>query len=348
VYTAIQRFVVPLVGYSVPYPVLYQLSEVVLIPSAASSFILMSALTNTQETRRRRRVLYAVATGGAALTLVIGLHARANDSAVHLHSGWAVIAYQCSPLVAAIAVTLNDVLLFWFSIAAAVNCIRELRARPRGRTLAICLLISVISVGALAQTAAITVGTALAATGQHNSFIDGLSVIDHVSPPVFTYLGAFVAGVPLIVRLQQLLRLDRYSRLRQRLLPMWADLTQVCPEMVYPANIDKLVDHPRFRLHRTVVEIRDCLLVLSHESTQRDQQHDRLCLAVRHVLSADQTDSGTPTTGQAGRRGWRDDLLHEAEDLIRLADRWPLAKALASDWLIHQPGSHRRAATVAD
>ncbi|MFE9326080.1 DUF6545 domain-containing protein [Nocardia sp. NPDC052278] len=57
-------------------------------------------------------------------------------------------------------------------------------------------------------------------------------------------------------------RNDTFARSRKQLLPLWADLTAACPEIVY-SDVSPTGLGSRFLLHRTVIEIRDCLRILS-------------------------------------------------------------------------------------
>lgn len=149
--------------------------------------------------------------------------------------------------------------------------------------------------------------------------------------------------VPLQRQLAQRLGLDRWSRRRRRLVPLWNDLTAACPEIVHlvartPATIDA-----RYRLHRIIIEIRDSMLILSRYTTPVPSEvtaalavgtHDDdvlLAQAIRLARAVAAKKRGEkPDHNLAGQRSAALDLLTDTDELIRFALLWPRAKVFAA------------------
>jgi hypothetical protein len=150
---------------------------------------------------------------------------------------------------------------------------------------------------------------------------------------IYTVVGAGVVSVPAFTRLLERLYLDRFSRQRRRLLPLWRDLTTACPEIVYLRHADLASNRSRYLLHRTVVEIRDCILLLSRYAGHPDaaihaadgdppvRQAVRLALAWSAKISGN-SPSGDFVTQQSAAM----DLPDEIRELSKLADQWTKAK----------------------
>jgi hypothetical protein len=165
-------------------------------------------------------------------------------------------------------------------------------------------------------------------------------VVDRFSIVVWTCLGALVAAIPLFARILEVLQLDRYARRRKRLMPLWCDLTKACPEIVYlKRGHGHAVKNPsRYRLHRTVVEIRDCILILSRYAAHDDKavvedfsdppalrQAVRLALAWSAKIRGD-----APSDDVAAQQSAAIELLDETDELSQLVGHWDQAKAFAA------------------
>lgn len=154
-----------------------------------------------------------------------------------------------------------------------------------------------------------------------------------------------MVGAPVLSLLLEAVHLDRYSRLRRRLLPLWRDLTAACPDVVYRADGPAATNRTRYQLHRTVVEIRDCILILSRSSrrcdeapTSRATELLELRQALMLALSWDVKMSGKPVVkDMRARRSTSNELIEECDQLGRIAAHWEPAKRLAAHISIGKP-----------
>ena len=337
----VQSVIIHYSGSIVSPALLYHLSELAIIPTAGALFLLGYAWVNDVEPSYLTRLVYFAVTACTISTFILWLNARAHDIPFTVHSGWAVIAYSSSLPAALAAIAFHDSLIYWFAVMIIITCLRELRQRPNRRAIAICAAVGTVSMGALAQTATISVATVMVATGGHNSFINTFGLVDRFSIVVWSCIGAAVAAVPLLARILEVLRLDNYSRRRKHLMPLWCDLTEACPEIVYlKRGHGHVVRNPsRYRLHRTVVEVRDCILILSRYAGNHDKTVVReiadppaLRQAVRLALAWSAKTRGEPPSEDFGaQQSAAIELLDETDELSQLADYWSTAKGLAAD-----------------
>jgi hypothetical protein len=125
--------------------------------------------------------------------------------------------------------------------------------------------------------------------------------------------------------------------MRRRLYPLWDDLTAVCSEIVYLTPREVATNEPRFRLHRMVVEIRDCILILSRYASQDDEaraghasQDPAAQLAIRLALMWDARVTGSaPGKDFSAQQSVAASLVEDADELWQVARCWPQAKSLA-------------------
>jgi hypothetical protein len=221
-----------------------------------------------------------------------------------------------------------------------IICLRELRQRPDRRAIAICAGVGTAALGVFLQTAIISVATVTAATGRYNALIKVVGLADRFSVGVWTGIGSAVAAAPLLARLLQLAHLDKYSRRRKQLMPLWSDLTKACPEIIYlRRGQGSVVRAPsRYQLHRTVVEIRDCMLILSRYALGLNQTRvaelahsHELQQAVRFAVAWSAKSRGEPPTEDfAAQQSAAIELFDETDELRQLARHWETAKALAA------------------
>lgn len=315
---------------------LYRVSEAAVIPCAGALFLVGLSWLGVSSTPRIIRPVNLLVAVSAVTTLALLLLAPSGGVSHDVHSGWAVLAYTYGPVVGLCAVLLHDVLIYFASVILGFTGIRELRYRLRRRELAICAAIASISLCALIQSVAIAVGTMIAATGRHSAYVVALAAGDRFTPAIFTYLGGAVAAAPLVRRLLQHAQMDRYSRVRRRLQPLWADLTAACSEIVYLSPREVAANEPRFRLHRMVVEIRDCMLILSRYASQDEvstgeeshgssaQYANRLALMWQAKVTG-----CSPSNDVSAQQSVANSLVEDADELWQVARHWPQAKALA-------------------
>lgn len=107
-------------------------------------------------------------------------------------------------------------------------------------------------------------------------------------------------------------------------------------------------------LHRTVVEIRDSIAILSRYASPADQktvEQQSPCpatqLALRLALAWQAKSEGrAPAGGLIAQRSTATDLREEADELVKLASRWRDAKGAAAD-LVRASETHRECGTTA-
>jgi hypothetical protein len=177
-----------------------------------------------------------------------------------------------------------------------------------------------------------------AASGRHSDGLIEFALLGRQTPIFYTVIFASVAAVPLIAKLVRLLRWDRNSRRDRRLSELWSDMTAVCQEVVFLADAGITPGNSRYRLHRTVVEIRDAIMVLSRYASK---QHDavaqqasgkpELQAAVRLVLAWQAKSRGDPPAPDLlAPTSTASDLIDDADELLVLAHNWKVAKSLVA------------------
>lgn len=332
-------FLTWLTSKDVDEQLLYQLSEVAVIPFAAGIFLLCTTWLRQGEPTWLAAFVWTA--GGVCIAVILAMLRTANPApaaAYGLHNGWAVIATSGSQWAVAAAILFHDSLNYVFSLTLAFLCLRELRARPDRRGLVVCMAIAVIAVGAFVETVLVTVATLALASNRHPDFVQGLAGADRQTPALYMLLFGLIAAAPLFKRLLQRHGWDRMSRLRQRLGPIWTDLTMACPEIVHPPPGRLVIDDPHYRLHRTVVELRDCMLILARYvsdeiRTMSDEVKDdfelkyTVCLALAWRAKMD---GYPPSADVSARPSAASELLDDALELSRIAAKWPSAKKLAA------------------
>lgn len=314
---------------------LLQLGECVAIPAAGAMFLTAFYWTDAKEPKHLQSTVFVASAAAAAATFVLCMYARGSNPSMRGAPGWEAVAYSTHPGVALAALAVHDTLIYFFVGSIIFICTRELRRRPPPRVVAVCAGLLLMAVGSLIQSVAIAVATLLAIQGQHHVFIDVLGAISPFTTATYAYLLGAVAAVPVVAIALERLGLDRYSLLRRRLLPLWRDLTTACPEIMQLHHPDHVQRRPRYALHRTVVEIRDSILILSRYATQADdavvqQMTDAPAerLAIRLALAWRAKTTGQPPTGDVGaQRSAAADLLEETHELVELSAQWTRAKA---------------------
>ncbi|MEV6555508.1 MAB_1171c family putative transporter [Nocardia sp. NPDC051756] len=149
-----------------------------------------------------------------------------------------------------------------------------------------------------------------------------------------------IGAVPVLARLINATELDAWSRRRKRLLPLWFDLTAACPEIVHRTSNPDAAHRNRYALHRTVIEIRDSVLILARHATPTPadlhaeiaaagSDREALDLAVRLVRAcAAKTRGDSPAGTGSLRHCAGDNLAEEAAELAAIAAQWSRARAL--------------------
>lgn len=208
------------------------------------------------------------------------------------------------------------------------------------------LHLMVIGVGIVSVVQAVsrTVTAVLLGTGHSTALtrLQGLVDNDLIFPTVLA--GTVFYAAPLIRSGLERVRLDGWSRRGKQLLPLWSELTAACPEIVHRApGIDRA--DSRYRVYRTVVEIRDCMLILSRHTRalppevraaiaargMPEPERRTLESAVALVFALRARSSGRPTVAAVGRvASVATDMDSEIDELARMAAVWPLACGIAA------------------
>ena len=335
-----QSAIVAMSGKTVSPAFLYQLGELAAIPPVGALVLLGYTWMYDTPPRYLVRLVYSGLAICTLVTFVLELQAGKQDYPQHV-LWWAVITYRTSPtgMVAALALIFHNSLAYWSSMMIIFTCVRELWRRPSRRVVAVCAAMGTVGLGVLGQTLGVAVSTAVAVTAQNDGYINGGSALDRFTLGIWAYIGAGVAAVPVFARMLDRLQLNGYALRRKHLLPLWSDLTAACPEIVYSTREPVISNRSRYLLHRTVVEIRDCMLMLSHYARHRDEVVARriagdptLPHAIRLALAwSAKSLGGPPSDDLAAHQSAAKALLDETDELAKLADHWVRAKALAAD-----------------
>ncbi|MEZ0053010.1 hypothetical protein ABIA30_004035 [Mycobacterium sp. MAA66] len=332
----VQATIINASGSAISSALLYTLSELAVIPASGALFLLTYSWFVEREPKYLARVVLFAVTAAVLFTLLLELNARAHSPPLAVHTGWAVIAYSSSPKVTLLALVCHDSLTYWYSIMIMTAAVREL-CRHRSRSgVAVSAAMAALATGILILTLSISIATVIAATGQHDPYIRAVGRFDRFTVDVFTYVIAVVASIPLVNRVLEACQIDKYSLQRRRLLPLWKDLTLACPETIYLTGNESVNNRSRYRLHRTVIEIRDCILILSRYADHRHEAMLRTIAAeptLRHAARlalawSAKAHGHPPSKNVAAQRFAAAELLDETEELCQLADHWDQAKQL--------------------
>ncbi|MFI9509235.1 MAB_1171c family putative transporter [Nocardia sp. NPDC052566] len=314
-------------GWGIPEGLLCQFGA-----AAAANFGAAAALRMWQTATYRG--LSVTLTYGLASASTVGamIGAAATDPgdprAIDDQTGWAQFGYW------ACIVPMN----YWMAIAGLSVCLREGRRLTDRRERVLHLMVAVLIGTAAIGIGIMFAGSLLRATDHPNSLT---SSVDSTGFTIQLLSFVGVGAVPVLAALPSRIGLDTWSRRRKQLLPLWTELTNACPEVVHHT-----VGSPggsRYLLHRTVIEIRDCALILarygrtSHgaitiaiaRAAPAGPDRDALHVAVRLAdacaarAGGDQP-AGTGTITLPATSNLRD----EADELAAIAQQWSVANAL--------------------
>jgi hypothetical protein len=289
----------------------------------------------------RPSVAYLVAILCAAATVLLGTPARTHGITTFDYTGATMAAYwsvYSLPVVVSATVGLRA-------------CVPALRNRPDRLEIALYGAICAILVAHLGYSCVIFVNAMLLASGRRTALAAGLGA-SYTDVVLGFGLVLIVPGaVPLVARGVERLKLDRWSRRRRQLLPLWRDLTAACPEIVHLAPAGVTDHQTRYLLHRTIVEIRDCIVILSRYATPiptavnaaitATKGHgEMLTYAAKIAFAAAAKTRGDSMSGATlTRQSTADDLLDETDELTRLALVWPRAKTIVGKHLQAEVGT---------
>lgn len=311
-----------------------QAGECVTLLAAGSIFIATLHWAGATESKHLQTMVIVGSAAAATITFFLCMFARGSNPAMEGAPGWEAVAYSLHPGVTVAVLAVHDTPIYFFAGSIIFICVQELRRRCPMRVVAVCGALLTLAVCSLLQSVLIDVAALLAMQGQHHVFIDVLGAVSPYTAALYAYLLGIVIAVPVASLVMERAGLDRFSFLRRRLSPLWRDLTEACPEITQLRQLDHLPRHPRYALHRTVVEIRDSILILSRYATRADESLVQQLsdvpterLALRLALAWRAKSLGHPPTGTvAAQRSAAKDLLEETHELIELSRRWHPAK----------------------
>lgn len=315
-----------------------QVGEAMVLPAAGAMFMMAYTWVRQNEPAYFAPTVYVASTLSAIVVCVLCMHARTSNPAMHDAPGWAALAHSVSPATTVIALLAHDILIYWFAITIMYVIVQELRHRPPVRAVIICMVLLILSAGSLAQTVGIEIATVSILQGTPQTSVETLTRIGKFSTQVYAFLLTSIAAVPVATIALERARLDRFSLLRRRLMPLWSDLTAACPEVKQLLQPHGIALSPRYVLHRTVVEIRDSILILSRYATRTDEQAVRgqstepakqTALQLAMAWQA-KTQGKAPTGGLIVQRSAATDLHEETQELLQLASHWKNAKRAAA------------------
>ncbi|WP_069164415.1 MAB_1171c family putative transporter [Nocardia altamirensis] len=271
--------------------------------------------------RNYRPVLvHCLALASALIASLCGAEARARGVAIEDVTGWGQLGFWLALLPMTV----------WLDVLMLKVCLAELRKQPDGREYLVHAGLALFPLIHLIAFSAAPIAAVFLVRNEHTIFASVLAAGDRDS---LIYQAAVIAlglTVPSLLRVATRLGLDEASRSRKRLLPLWADLTAVCPEVVYR---DPVVDGlgSRFLLHRTVIEIRDCLHALSrYTEGDRGDDHSVADYAVRLAQACRAKSAGAAPVGSAyALPSTAGDVEAEIDELTALAAQWKRARAVA-------------------
>ncbi|WP_107659102.1 DUF6545 domain-containing protein [Nocardia suismassiliense] len=237
-------------------------------------------------------------------------------------------------------------LSYWMVFYFGRVCITEMRTQHARRERALHATVLGAGCTVFLMFSLTFVSTALRALGHENWLTRAQLVIDN-NAVFFQALPFLVIGaVPVAAWLIDAIGLDAWSRRRKRLLPLWFDLTKACPEIVHRTSTPIAAHRSRYFLHRTVIEIRDSVLILARYATptppelraaitssgRTAPEHEALDLAVRLVRACAAKARGDVPTGAGSMHHCAgDNLVEEAAQLAAIAAQWSHAHALVAD-----------------
>lgn len=308
----------------------YQFGAIGFMFTTAASLLLAAAMLGRAP---RTVAVYALAGASCAVALLCsGLAQGPSPQTMYQQPGWGPFGFwlALAPM------------SYWMVFYFGGVCVAELRKQhDRGeRTLHAMVLGASCTVFLMFSLTLVSTG--LRSSGHEGPLTRAQVVIDNnaVFVQALPFLG--IGAVPLLARLIDATELDAWSRRRKRLLPLWFDLTAACPEIVHRTSTPG-PHRNRYVLHRTVIEIRDSVLILARyatptpadlreaiiEAVRTGPEREALDLAVRLVRAcAAKTRGDSPVGTGSLQHCTGDNLVEEAAELAAIAAQWSRARAL--------------------
>ncbi|WP_405161085.1 hypothetical protein OG203_32630 [Nocardia sp. NBC_01499] len=310
---------------------IYQFGAVGFMLTAAASMLLTAAMLGRTPSAV---AIYGLAGASCAVALLCSGPAQGpSPETMYQQPGWGQFGFwlALAPM------------SYWMVFYSGGVCVAEMRKQHdrRERTLHAMFLGATFTVFLMFSLTLVCTG--LRSFGHESWLTNAQIVIDRnaVFAQVLPFLAIGVVSV--VFRLIDRIGLDTWSRRRKRLLPLWFDLTAACPEIVHRISTPVAAHRSRYFLHRTVIEIRDSVLILARyatatpahlreeiaKATRPGPDRETLDLAVRLVRACTAKTRGEAPAGTgllqhcAGAN-----LVEEAAELTAIAAQWSRARAL--------------------
>ncbi|QIS08386.1 MAB_1171c family putative transporter [Nocardia arthritidis] len=314
-----QRWIGALIGGRHVANLLYQLSSAEMALVAGLTILAFGQVLGQAYSPP---LVFGVAVACGAAGLAFGTRMVPEGVSLADATGWAAFGYRLSMLP----------IVLWMDVMLIRIGIAEWRSRTDARE----LVLAGSAIGFVVLHFAGIVSAAIAAAfqidGRHIAAGRLLVSLERDTVIYQLALLTTLLTIPAAHRLTAHLGLDNASRQRRRLLPLWTALTAACPEVVYAGPADP--GDSRYLLHRTVVEIRDCLRILSRyeisdAATSSSTPDQPLTTAIRLVRACAAKASGAPPGGRESRLSTADDVAEEIAELTAISRNWELARAIA-------------------
>ncbi|MFX0580054.1 MAB_1171c family putative transporter [Nocardia nepalensis] len=300
-----------------------------LILIAATAGVMILTLAKALGHNYSPAVVHSTAILCATISLICGTSARDQGIMIETQTGWAPLGFWLPLLVPTV----------WIDYSVTRLSIAEMRRRSDRREFLLYGALALFPGLHLIVFGCAPISATFQIVGTHTVFARILTATDRDIMLFQTLVFAAALSVPMLLRLAQRLGMDTFARSRKQLLPLWADLTGACPEIVYrdvaPTGLGS-----RFLLHRTVIEIRDCLRILSRyappesgrAASSDTPDTDRLRYAVRLAQAcAAKADGAAPHNDVLAKPSEAADVDAEIIELTALAACWSRARAIAAE-----------------
>jgi hypothetical protein len=271
-------------------------------------------------------VVHSIAIGTAVAALILGSGARRQGIMIEEQTGWAPLGFWIALLV----------VMWWLDVLVVWLCVAQFRAGGDGREVFVYCVVLLLPFLHIAGFMPALIGAVYQVGGHDNVFSRVQAFLDRDVLLNQTALFAIGLTIPIVLRLARRLGLDSASRHRKRLLPLWSDLTAACPEIIYRDSTGTGFGS-QFLLHRTVIEIRDCLRILSRYGTAdaavalsaQAPDHEVMDFALRLAQAcAAKSGGAAPSCASTPMPSLAGDVGDEIAELTALAACWERANAV--------------------
>lgn len=310
---------------------IYQFGAIGFMFTTAASLLLAAKMLGRSPSAV---AVYGLASASCVVALCCsGLAQGPNPETMYQQPGWGQFGFwlALAPM------------SYWMVFYAGGVCVAEMRKQHNRRERTLHALFLGTTGSVFLMFSLTMAGTGLRSFGHDNWLARAQVVIDNnaVFAQALPFFG--IGAVPLVFWLLDTIGLDAWSRRRKRLLPLWSGLTAACPEIVHRTPTPAATRRSRYFLHRTVIEIRDSVLILARHATatpaelqaaiaaaaRTGPEREALDLAVRLVRAcAAKTRGDRPAGTGALPHSAGDNLAEEAAQLAAIAAQWARARAL--------------------